>query len=325
MKILLFLLILFNSNFAFADDIPKFAYLNVSFARDIDRSVNMYKFFEKHNKDSDPNLYIAVPEKDLKLFNDKFNEAKIKNEIKKMPIIISKDFVLKKCSIYDDVKKLFPNNGWKRQQVVKLCFYKTGFADEYVTLDSDISFIKDFDKSLFYDKETGLLKAIMNKHIADGNLAEKDIIKIKSFFNINDNKPLYYFVEQIGLVSKANLENLLKKIQENGLQNFAEMINYAPWEYQWYGQYVYSFSSNIVAMPNIVVTLETNLKKKGKIGLCHIIARDMIFKQNKYIVSLGETQGLDELTLDEFIANNCEGKWRYKFWLLKYRILNFVF
>jgi len=96
-----------------------------SFSRDVERCKLLLESSVKHNKDKIP-LYISVPKEDFQLFKSKLG---------------SDGYYL----IHDE--ELIHESlcqSWKNQQIVKMIFWKTIQTENYVVLDSDSYFIKDF-------------------------------------------------------------------------------------------------------------------------------------------------------------------------------------
>jgi hypothetical protein len=101
-----------------------------SFSRDLERVLELFKSIVKHNKDNIPFL-ISVPTEDVQLF--KINLAAIR-DYNWWEVISDQEIV----------GDILPQS-WKNQQVVKMMFWKHELCGEnYVVLDSDCYFIKDF-------------------------------------------------------------------------------------------------------------------------------------------------------------------------------------
>ena len=103
-----------------------------SFHRDVDRVVNLQESIDKHNIDNIP-FYVSVPQQDVELFKSKGIRNIVEDE-----------------SIYQS-----NSSGWIQQQIVKSNFWKLGLCENYVCIDSDGYFIKDFYITDFmYDDQT---------------------------------------------------------------------------------------------------------------------------------------------------------------------------
>jgi hypothetical protein len=88
----------------------------------------------KHNFDNIP-VYISVPGRDLDLF---------KNELSAFQYtLLNEEEILNKNS-HIDQSLLYQQRGWIQQQVIKSEFWRLNVADNYLVMDSDCIFIKDF-------------------------------------------------------------------------------------------------------------------------------------------------------------------------------------
>lgn len=99
-----------------------------SYSGDIERFKILLKSIKKHNKD-DILLCVSVPKEDKTLFRDILLNVECPN-----------------WDLYSD-EDILGNNlaqSWKNQQIVKMMFWKMGIATNYVVLDSDSYFIRDF-------------------------------------------------------------------------------------------------------------------------------------------------------------------------------------
>lgn len=145
--------------------------------------------------------------------------------------------------------------GWYTQQITKLCFHKIDLADDYMTIDSDIYFLRKFDKSLFYND--GTLKTVARKlgsgserdgykkfyklHRGNGEMEYRYFTSgyIKYIFNAGQLS-WYDFVSSYALWSSEMLQEMEKFLKDEKFLDFADIIKLVPWEMQWYGQFVAS-------------------------------------------------------------------------------------
>jgi hypothetical protein len=105
-----------------------------SYHLDVHRAKNLLDSINKYNIDNIP-FYISVPESDIDLFKKELGES---------------NYTLLKD---EDINTL--NEGWKGQQIVKSQFWKLGLCENYLCIDSDCVFIKDFKVTDFmFDNET---------------------------------------------------------------------------------------------------------------------------------------------------------------------------
>lgn len=105
-----------------------------SYSGDVTRAKILLESVKNHNKDNIP-FYISVPRADFRLFKSTLGEDGY--------TLIADEEILKDNLV----------QSWKHQQIVKMLFWKTGLALNYVVIDSDSYFIRDFynDDFLIYD------------------------------------------------------------------------------------------------------------------------------------------------------------------------------
>lgn len=119
-----------------------------SFRPDFNRAETLIRSIEKYNRDNIP-VYISVNDKDLSYFK------------KRIPgnIILLKDSDIIVCTIKD---------GWRYQQVVKSQLHRLGICENYLCIDSDSEFIRDFSrKDFLYDEHTPYTVMHENKSFLD--------------------------------------------------------------------------------------------------------------------------------------------------------------
>ncbi len=251
-----------------------FAFLTKSFHRDLERSLVMYKSVEKHFNAKVP-FYLVVPREDLPNFLKLYNNSLKNNEISQVPTFITEEEVLQKCHIPQakiNHLKAKPRSGWLIQQVIKFCFHSTNLAKDYMSIDSDIYFTRNFTKEMLYHDST--LKTV-GRILGNGSESsgQKKFNKVKKLGNVDPEQayryqshsfiryifkggldPWYDFVSGFALWSSDILYQMGSYIKAELDYDFADLINLVPWEMQWYGQFVMSqnqgkfhlFKSNFV-------------------------------------------------------------------------------
>ena len=96
-----------------------------SFSGDVQRVKILLQSVENHNKDNIP-FYISVPSTDITLFKHVLGTANY--------------------TLISDEEIINTNlcQSWKNQQVVKMMFWKLNLAPNYIVIDSDAYFIRDY-------------------------------------------------------------------------------------------------------------------------------------------------------------------------------------
>jgi hypothetical protein len=110
-----------------------------TFHKDLKRTVKLAQSIQKHNKGNIP-FYISVPAEDIDLF---------KEYLKDFEVIIFDEKDIFKANPKLDIQKLYDIRGGLRQQVIKSEFWRLDISENYLVLDSDCIFIRDFDESDF--------------------------------------------------------------------------------------------------------------------------------------------------------------------------------
>lgn len=227
----------------------EFAVICKSYSHDIEKSLLMYQSVQKHFENGKYPFYVIVPSKEIDMFVQRFKQENIK-----IPVFMSEESIFKNCNIPEwkiaNLRKHPTRAGWMLQQVVKLCFYQTHLAQDYISFDSDIIFYKDFTRDMFYNN--GILKTVATKFKNDST-ARKKLHKMNSpdfeegsryriysyikYLTGTRDDPWYNFVHGFGLWSSYILNDMFNFFQ-NKSWDAADLVNMVPWEMQWYGQYI---------------------------------------------------------------------------------------
>jgi hypothetical protein len=205
-----------------------------SFYRDLDRVKVLFESINKHNVDNIP-FYISVPKTDLNLF---------KNSLGTQVTLIPDEEIYSGSS-----------PGWIQQQIVKSNFWKLDIAENYLCLDSDSYFIKNFN---------------INDFIYQDNIPYTVIHEQKELFTWSINKidKLGYDPKKSFLEDRSKIMNLFNRVgkhydlgpppviwsskvwkdldnnytQPNNL-TFEQLLAFSPSEFSWYGESLLAFKS----------------------------------------------------------------------------------
>jgi hypothetical protein len=201
-----------------------------SFHRDVDRVVNLWESIQKYNKDN-ISFYVSVPKQDIELFKSKGIINLIEDE-----------------SIYNG-----QSLGWVQQQIVKSNFWKLNISENYVCIDSDGYFIKDFYITDFmYDDKTPYTVIHEQKELFTWTVSNiidlgfdpklsyiKDRQKIMDLFG---RKGKYY---DFGPVPTIWSSKVWKSLEDNYITpnniTWEQMLEYSPSEFSWYGESLLAF------------------------------------------------------------------------------------
>lgn len=201
-----------------------------SYIKDLDRFKVMYESIKKHNKDSIP-FYVLIPKCDEKPFRESLGEVDIN-------YIFEEDFNI-------PIKQSHFS-----QQLYKMLFYKTGIAEYYYTLDSDMYFIRDFWITDFINEDGTPYFTI---HECKDLLEYSEVImgsnKLREWFkgerdkimDIFGRKGKYYdYSGSAILYISAIFEGLEKNYCEPNNLTFLDLLNFSSSENNWFGEYALS-------------------------------------------------------------------------------------
>ena len=114
----------------------KVALIVKSYSPDAKRAKRCIMSLQKHNKDNLP-IYLVIKKSETDYFKKIFNTVNV-------DIIFDEDIA---------ITPQLP--GWLYQQIIKSQFWVTKLAENYVTVDSDVVFFKDYYESDFmFDSQT---------------------------------------------------------------------------------------------------------------------------------------------------------------------------
>lgn len=263
-----------------------FAILNKSYIKDLKRSFYLYESYERFSEEKWP-FYMVVPKKDIDSFVTFFDKQKKNKLIKGLPVFLSEEEVLSMSG--EPVEATLKMPGYYVQQVIKLCFGLTNLSKHYFIIDSDIFFTKPFNKSILYDNQVLKFSFHQNNH----SCKNPDNISGHGDHLLHSVGVSYYEAEKtIKLVLKNKddcyrnyvsastafdsdiLYRFKKYLVENGLVNFTNIIRIVPFEFQWYGEFLYTYG-HFIAMSFVFDICESNVricklsKDSKKIGVVY--------------------------------------------------------
>ena len=201
-----------------------------SYSNDLERLKISVDSIKKYNKDNIP-YYVSVPNSEVSLFKNVLDTSYVN--------ILSDD------EIYS-----VDNQSWKTQQIVKSSFWKLGVCENYVMLDSDSYFIKDFTTADFmYDETTPYTVMHEQKDLFEWTSKFKSVLGFDPYGSFTeDRKKIMEVFERTGRVydfgpgpiiwsSKVWKDLETNYIEPNEL-TFAKLIEFCPSEFTWYGEYL---------------------------------------------------------------------------------------
>jgi hypothetical protein len=211
-----------------------------SYSGDLERLKVSIDSIKQHNKDNIP-YYVSVPSYELELF---------KNTIDCEYVNLIAD---------EDIYTVKQQN-WNTQQIVKSSFWKLGLCENYVMLDSDSYFIKDFYVSDFmYNDETPYTVMHEQKDLFEWTSRHHPSLGFDPYLTFNETRlPIMELFGRTGRIYDFGPGPIIwsckvwKSLEEeylipNGL-TFENLIESVPSEFTWYGEYLL-VSEKILILP----------------------------------------------------------------------------
>ncbi len=201
-----------------------------SYSRDLDRLKVSIESIKKHNKDNIP-YYVSVPSKEIEFF---------KNNIDYSYVNLISD---------DDIYSVYTQN-WNTQQIVKSNFWKLGVCSNYVMLDSDSYFIRDFYISDFMYNETTPYTVIHEqKDLFEWTAKNHTTLGFDPFTSFADQrKEIMNILGRTGKIYDFGPGPIIwsskvwQSLEDNYLKpnnlTFENLIQSIPSEFTWYGEYL---------------------------------------------------------------------------------------
>jgi|GEM_PF-5416097 hypothetical protein len=234
---------------SFSPRSSKLAYVIKSYIGDIEFAKDLCNSFCFHYLGGGC-LFVLVPSRDVNAFSDATRNLKCKNPQSKI-FVVDEEKILQKLNY--DIEAFLQISGHEQQQVIKLLF-ALGYDeyDFYVTLDSDMLIIKDFNDDLFFKKsffKAAKFKTICkkSKHSIFGDRVNDFLARIFNFNKDKFNK--FYYIDAYGLYNAKVVRELHSSLKAMQISNFIEMIKIAPVELEWYGKFYSLKYSNKQIVP----------------------------------------------------------------------------
>lgn len=217
-----------------------------TYSGDLNRVKVLIDSVKKFNKDKIP-FYISIPKKEEQLFKDN----------------VDTDYV---NIVFDEDVFDMEIQNWYTQQIVKSSFWKLNLCENYVMIDSDSYFIKDFYISDFmYNDNTPY--TVMHE--------QKDLFSFSSKYEqYIGHDPKNGFEEERKRIMKMFQRegrvydfgpgpviwncHVWEKLEETQLKpqglTFVDLIKMVPSEFTWYGEFL------LKSLPMIIIPIEPMFK-----------------------------------------------------------------
>ena len=250
--------------------------MNKTYSKDLRFSVNLYKSWIKFGLEKDTPYYIITPKNECELFISEFKKEIDSKEIESAPTILSECQILTSAGLDPDViyQKF---DGWRVQQIIKLCFSLTGISEYYLSLDSAQLFIKSFSINDVFFTTDGLPKTFAEpvgrkqrndfyRSTNHDGFLKGQLVNLSDSLNYIDDffgdtsDQAFYYIHAVYLFSSERVELLHGLLPLNGIKDFAEMIEISPYEFAWYGAFCRSIEKdNFRFTPTVFLGIFNNV------------------------------------------------------------------
>lgn len=203
-----------------------------SFSSDLEAFRRMFASYRQHNKDNIP-LYVSVPSSD---------EAAFKQIVGSEATVIADESYAESYFTTEMYWNL--SLGYINQEICKLSFWETGIAKNYLCVDSDAYFIRDFYKNDFMaTKSTPYSVLVMDKDLNTqeyyrefGRWRLGHIKRIFEEVGYDDRR--YLTCHGMTVLSSAVLKDFKKNFLRKKKISYKDLIKISPYEYSWYNAWL---------------------------------------------------------------------------------------
>lgn len=209
-----------------------FGILVKSHAPDHQYVARLVRSLGRHNVDSVP-VFIIVPDFDLPLFSE-FASAEI--------TVLGESTLLE--HLVSEPLAGF-SAGYVNQEIIKLSFWETGLADNYLCLDSDAEFVRDFQVSDFmFDESTPYTFLTEDaelisepEYFVNSWQGRADKLKlIKETVGVSD--PRILTVHGHAVFSASVLKSFKSDFLEPRGWSYRDAVGFSPYEPTWYSMWL---------------------------------------------------------------------------------------
>jgi hypothetical protein len=213
-----------------------------SYHRDVLRAAKLADSIRRHNVTRLP-FYLSCPSADLSLFKDKVGSDGV--------IFLADEEIITANPAID--KKAFNElPGVITQQIVKSEFWRLGISENYLCLDSDSYFIRDFSRDDFLTP-SGMPYTVMNQSLElrmfgsihhHGKIARNIDADCEKIMGILGRTGRYYDFGPLPVVwsRRVWIDLAEKHLEPKGMSFLDAMVQY-PSEMRWYGEALLKYRS----------------------------------------------------------------------------------
>lgn len=213
-----------------------------SYDRDVQRAQRLVESIRRFNSTNLP-IFLSCPSADLTLF---------RNIIGNDGVIFLPDEEIVSANPAINQKDLSALPGGLSQQIVKSEFWRLGISENYLCIDSDAYFIRDFNKDDFL-APSGYPYTVINESLElrlfgalhkHAKIARNRDAECKAIMEIFGRSGKHYDFGPLPVVwSRRVWDDLADKYLEPSNMNFLDAIKLFPSEMRWYGEALLKFKS----------------------------------------------------------------------------------
>ena len=214
-----------------------FAIVIKSYFNDLNRADRLVKSITEHNRNELP-VYVIVPKVDTTAFRERLGDQNIN--------YLEDDDILQITMRFSGSKKIeLPPV--IMQQVVKSEFWRLDLAENYLIIDSDSYFIKDFTiRDFMFDEHTPYTIMNEGRHQLDwaaraGNerfIRDYHELRQRSLGLFDRKGPHFDFAPTPMICSSKVWRTMYEKVAAPKGESFYDQIVQFPCETQWYGEFL---------------------------------------------------------------------------------------
>ena len=210
-----------------------FAFMLKTYEKDLQYAWRLADSFEKYNADDIP-LYMVLDGEDKEKFLEFSNLGNVH-------IVLKEDIDVEYAK--EAVNGI--SSGYINQEIVKLAFWKLNLCKNYLCIDSELEFIREFHIDEFmYDEETPYsvliedhdLLANPNYYNAFWTEREKSLERIKEVYGIKDRHILTCHGMQT--FSAKVLKSMEEDFMRPNGYSYLDLLKVSPYEFSWYNYYL---------------------------------------------------------------------------------------
>ena len=213
-----------------------------SYRTDLRRVQRLLLSLDKHNESNIP-VYVSVPPDDLALFRSCIHQDNVS-------LLSDLDVISKNQSLRIEQYRSLP--GHVSQQIVKAEFWRLGYSENYICVDSDAVFIRPFSHQS-YLSQSGIPYTVVDQghSILNESLRKSRQHVITNFYRetkkikvLFDRQGIDYSFGPFPVVWNKNVWKSLEEkfFFEKGI-NILDAISSHPVESHWYGEALLKYQS----------------------------------------------------------------------------------